>query len=302
MEKFAIAIHGGAGGFPFWGMTRAREQQYISALRQCINAGYSVLENNGSAVEAVTEAVISLENEPLFNAGKGAVMNRRGYVEMDASIMDGRTLRAGACSAVRYVKNPVLLARMIMDRCEHLYLTGEGALDFAFEMKLELEDEEYFKTPERVEKWNYLQAHSGANVEADTGTAGAVALDVYGNLAAATSTGGLMNKRKGRVGDTSIIGAGTYANNETCAVTCTGEGEYILRTLTAHEISSLIKYKGLELNKACEFMLHERVNPLGGKFGMIALDTDANIHCVFNTPRMYRAWIANGGELEIKLY
>jgi L-asparaginase / beta-aspartyl-peptidase len=302
MKKFAIVIHGGAGGMPFWGMNEAREKAYLNALHSALFRGFSILRKKGSAVDAVTESVIALENDPLFNAGKGSAINRDGFVEMDAAIMNGNNLRAGACSAVRGVRNPILLARKIMDHCEHLHLSGKGAVHFADEMGLPFEDEDYFITPERWEKWMVVKSQVPAAEPSEFGTAGAVALDVYGNLAAGTSTGGLTNKRSGRIGDTCQIGAGTYANNETCAISCTGEGEYIIRSLTAHEVSSLIKYRRMDLSHACKYMLMEEVNPLKAKFGLIAIDKHCNIHCVFNTPRMYRGWMTGDGEIDIRLY
>ena len=303
MKKFCIAVHGGAGDLPFLGMDKKREGEFKQALEECLSLGYRILAGGGSALDAVELTVRALEDEPIFNAGRGSSINRDGIVEMDSAIMCGKTLRAGAVTCVTNIKNPVALARKVMDHCEHLYLSAEGALDFAKEIGMELMPMDYFITEERYAKWQHKRKTGGtADVTRESGTAGAVALDMHGNLASATSTGGLTNKRKGRIADTSIIGAGTYANNLTCAVSCTGTGEYIIRTVAAHETSSLLSYKGLSLHEACEHMLLERLMPLGGQFGMIAIDNDGDYKCVFNTERMYRAWRSSDGAIEIDLY
>lgn len=303
MKKFAIAIHGGAGQLPFWGMNKEREKQYLGALESCLDAGLAVLSSGGSSVMAVRTAIEALEDNPLFNAGRGSTINRECHVEMDAAIMDGRTLRAGACSAVRGVKNPIRLSWTIMNRCEHLYLTGDGAIDFAEEQGLEFRPKKYFITEERYEKWKSVRSTAPELTDkAEGGTAGAVAIDMNGDLAAGTSTGGLTNKRKGRVGDSPIIGAGTYANNSTCAVSCTGVGEYIIRRVTAHEIHSIMCHRHWSLNDACDFIIEEEIGRMGGKFGVIAIDKNYNVKCVFNTPRMYRAWATSDGVREARVF
>lgn len=303
MKPVALAIHGGAGDLPFWGMNEEREQEYKAALDHCLMEGYAMLKKNRSALDAVEAALIALEDHPLFNAGRGSAINRAGEVEMDASIICGKTLRSGAVSVVKGVKNPIVLARHVMDYCEHLYLSGEGAMEFAKEMNLEFRPLPYFITTERLGKWKEQQEKGGtADTKQSGGTSGAIAIDVNGDLAAGTSTGGLVNKRRGRVGDTPIIGAGTYADNNSCAVSCTGTGEYIIRKVVAHEISALIRHRNISLHDACEYILEMEMKPLGGQFGMIAMDTSGTIKCVFNTERMYRAWIDAEGKKEILLY
>jgi L-asparaginase / beta-aspartyl-peptidase len=302
MEKFAIGIHGGAGFLPFWGMTAEREKEFREGLSDSLRKGIDILARGGKAVDAVEAALISLENNPLFNAGRGAAISREGLIELDASVMCGSTLKAGAVSCLRNVKNPIRLARLVMEHSGHLYLSGEGAEEFAKEMGLEPVENEYFMTEERTDRWRTEIGKKKFNYDAESGTAGAVALDTKGNLAAGTSTGGLMMKRRGRVGDSAVIGAGTYANNETCAVSCTGTGENIIRAVTAHEISSLLKYKGMDLSEACEKMLQEKLTPFGGHAGLVAIDTEGSIKYVFNTERMYRAWRDTSGQVTIKLY
>lgn len=298
-RKIALALHGGAGDLPFWGMDKTREQTFIKALEHCLDAGYKVLKEGGTALDAVEETVSLLEDEPIFNAGTGSALNTHGDVEMDASIMCGNRHTAGLVSTLIGVKNPIRVARKLMEECECIYLSGAGANEFAKENNVEFREKEYFITQERYEHW---QDAKKKDTPLEHGTAGAVALDIQGDLAAGTSTGGLVNKRRGRVGDSAIIGAGTYASNETCAVSCSGTGEYIIRNVTAHEISSMLKYKGWNLSDACDYMLKEKLNPLHGQFGIIALDRFGNIKSVFNTKRMYRAWMTSDGERQVLLY
>lgn len=299
LSKIAIAIHGGAGDLPHWGMTPEREVEFGNALRHCLETGYNILVKGGSALDAVEESVAALEDHPLFNAGRGSALNQKGEAELDASIMCGRTRSSGSVCALKGIKNPVRVARKVMDECDCVFLSGEGALDFAREKGFQLMDQNYFITQERYEHW---LSSSGTSPVGEHGTAGAIALDQNGDLAAATSTGGLVNKRKGRVGDSPVIGAGTYASNETCAVSCSGTGEYILRNVTAHEISALMKYKEMRLDEACERMLLHTLNPFNGQFGIIAMDKLGNVKSVFNTKRFYRAWICSSGQREILIY
>lgn len=302
MKPYCIAIHGGAGDLPFWGMTPEREAHFREGLRIALMAGYQVLKNDGTALDAVERALVELENNPLFNAGAGSAINEEKRVEMDASIMCGKTYRAGAVSCVSGVKNPIVLARHVMYSSGHLHLAGEGAEKFAREMGLEFFPTEHFITEERMDWWKHEKNKPVREFDRDSGTAGAVALDVNGDLAAATSTGGLMMKRKGRVGDSSAIGAGTYADNHTCAVSCSGTGENIIRAVAAHEICCLLKYEKMSLSDACEKTMQQKLTPFGGQAGLVALDSKGSIKFVFNTPRMYRASITTSGEPQILLY
>ena len=298
---YAIAIHGGAGDLPYWGMTPEKEKQFHAALVRAVEKGLAILKRDGSALDAVEAALIELENEPLFNAGVGSAINSAGKVQMDASIMCGRTMKAGAVAGIGRYRNPFQLARLVMDRSGHVFLAGEGAEMFAREMGLEAVSNEHFKIAERIAWWEDENRGKASSQVQDTGTAGAVALDRQGNLAAATSTGGLMMTRPGRIGDSPVIGAGTYANNDTCAVSCSGAGENIIRAVTAHEISALLKYGKMSLADACEKTMQEKVTPFGGQAGLVALDHEGNIKYVFNTKRMYRGWY-HAGEIITRLY
>lgn len=295
MNKPGIAIHGGAGTILRASMSAEKEKAYSDALREALHAGYSILRDGGSSLDAIEVAVRSLEDCPLFNAGKGAVYNNAGKHEMDASIMSGRDLSAGAVSLIRNVKNPVSLARAVMERSEHVFLCGEGAEVFAKSMNLPFEPDTYFDTAFRYEQWQAALKEDGTfldhNIPTDKkfGTVGAVALDVHGNLAAATSTGGMTNKKFGRVGDSPIIGAGTYANNNTCAISCTGHGELFIRSVVAYDISCLMEYKGLSLAKACDEVVMKKLVAIKGEGGLIAIDRNGNIELPFNSEGMYRA-------------
>jgi len=305
MTNFGIAIHGGAGTILKSLMTEDRELAYKSGLENALNCGYEILEKGGSSLDAVEAAVKSLENCPLFNAGKGAVFNHDGKQEMDASIMDGTTLNAGAVASVRNVKNPVALARAIMDKSEHVFMCKEGAEQFAKSVGIEFAEDAYFFDAFRFEQ--YQQALKEDRISLDHsegkkfGTVGAVALDQHGHLTAATSTGGMTNKKFGRIGDSSIIGAGTYANDATCAISCTGHGELFIRSVVAYDISCLMEYKGLSLAAACELVVQDKLVKIGGEGGLIAIDKMGNICLPFNSEGMYRA-SKNAQETLIAIY
>jgi beta-aspartyl-peptidase (threonine type) len=300
----SLAIHGGAGVITRSSMSAEDEQAYRADLGRALDAGYEVLDSGGSSLDAVTAAVRILEDSPLFNAGKGAVFNHEGINELDASIMDGRDLRAGAVAGVRHVKNPIDLARLVMDRSPHVLLSGAGAEEFALEQGVALVPRNYFYTERRwqqLEKARTGEHHSAAEI-GYFGTVGAVALDRAGNLAAATSTGGTTNKRWGRVGDSPIIGAGNYADNASCAVSATGSGEYFMRTVLGHEISSMIKYRGLTAEAAAREAVHGALQRIGGEGGVIVVDRQGNIAFDFNTEGMFRGARDSKGRREILIY
>jgi len=291
VKKFVIAIHGGAGTISKSGLSKESKDAYLGALNEALGIGYSVLEKRGSSLEAVLAAVTSLEDCPLFNAGKGSVFTNEGRHEMDASIMDGQTLRAGAVAGVTGVRNPIQLAWNVMKKSEHVMLLGTGAEKFAREQQMQFEPESYFFQQHRYDQ--LMEAQETGKIILDHsdkkfGTVGAVALDLHGNMAAATSTGGMTNKRYGRIGDTPVIGAGTYANNKTCAVSCTGHGEYFIRAVVAYDVSCLMEYKGLSLQEACEEVVLHKLKNMGGEGGLIALDHSGNSCLVFNSEGMYR--------------
>lgn len=306
MSNIALAVHGGAGTILPSEMTPQRERNYREALENALRQGYAVLKAGGSALDAVQAAVTALEDTPLFNAGRGAVFNADGQHEMDASLMNGSDLRAGAVAGVQNVKNPVLLARRVMDNSEHVLISGLGAFEFAHKQKVPLEDDQYFFDDFRHEQWQKAKAadkvvldHSS---ERKFGTVGAVALDVHGHLAAATSTGGMTNKKWQRIGDSPIIGAGTYANDETCAVSCTGHGESFIRAVAAHDVHALMAYKGLSLKEAVRVVVHEKLPPLDGDGGLIAIDRSGNIVLDFNCPGMYRGQVGADGEFHTAIF
>ena len=308
MKNISIAIHGGAGTILKELMTPEKEQGYRSSLQNSLDAGYRLLEEGCTAIEAVEMAVASLEDSPLFNAGKGSVFTSEGTHEMDASIMDGSSLEAGAVSSISGVKNPIQLSRMVMEQSDHVFLTGKGAEEFAKQMKCEFRDEKYFYDEFRHKQWleikdsdKFQLDHSGKK-EQKFGTVGAVALDEYGNIAAATSTGGMTNKKYGRVGDSPMIGAGTYANNKTCAVSCTGSGEFFIRAVVAYDISCLMEYKGLTLADACQEVVQNRLKKINGDGGLIAIDAKGNITMEFNTEGMYRGRKNAHGINEVSIY
>jgi beta-aspartyl-peptidase (threonine type) len=306
MAKHTIAVHGGAGTILRKHLTPELEKEYADGLEQAVKAGHAILSREGSALDAVETALMVLEDNPLFNAGKGAVFNHSGTHELDASIMDGSTLAAGAVTCVKNVKNPVSLARLVMEKSPHVMLCGIGAEAFAREQGIIFEPDEYFYTEQRYTQW--IDLKNTTRVELDHtentkfGTAGAVALDMHGNLAAATSTGGMTNKQFNRIGDTPIIGAGTYANNETCAISCTGHGEFFIRAVVAHDVASLMAYAGLSLREACEKVVLEKLVKLGGEGGLIAADKEGNVALVFNSEGMYRAWQVGDEKIQIGIY
>jgi beta-aspartyl-peptidase (threonine type) len=310
----AFAIHGGAGTILRSEMTPEREAAMREMLAVAVRAGHQVLLDDGSALEAVQTAVVLLEDSPLFNAGKGAVFNHQGINELDAAIMDGSKLNAGAVAGLRQVKNPILLAHAVMQESPHVLLIGQGAETFAKQQNLEFVEPAYYYTEKR---WQQLQKALKKQEQAATtspspteemaahqlfSTVGAVALDRKGNLAAGTSTGGMTNKSFGRVGDVPIIGAGTYANNKTCAVSATGHGEYFIRSVVAYDICALMDYRGLSLSEATQTVVMEKLRQRGGNGGVIAVDGQGNISLRFNTRGMYRASIDTEGKLEVGIY
>ncbi len=308
MKTFSIAIHGGAGTLVKGMMTADKEVGYKSALEYALNEGYAILEKGGSAMDAVETAVRALEDSPLFNAGKGSVFTASGTHEMDASIMDGKSLKAGAVSLITGIKNPVSLARDVMEKSEHVFMAGEGAMEFAKAHQHELSDPDYFYDEFRHQQWveirdtESFQLDHAKKKEGKFGTVGAVACDEFGNIAAATSTGGMTNKKFGRVGDSPMIGAGTYANNETCAISCTGSGEYFIRGVVAYDVASIIEHTGRSLDDAATDVIMNRVAKLGGDGGLIAINTKGEISMPFNTEGMYRAFKKSDGEAAILIY
>lgn len=308
METLALALHGGAGTILKKSITAAQEQSYIKAMQEALDKGYQLLENGKSSLDAVELVVAHLEDCPLFNAGKGAVFTSVGTHEMDASIMEGHHLKAGAISAISGVKNPIKLARLVMEKSGHVFLSGKGAEEFAHEMACTFEDPSYFYDEFRYRQWqeikdtNLVQLDHSATRDEKFGTVGAVALDKYGNVAAATSTGGMTNKKFGRVGDSPMIGAGNYANNATCAVSCTGSGEFFIRGVVAYDVSCLMEYKNLSLKEACNEVIHHRLPKIGGDGGLIAVDAKGNISLSFNTEGMYRAQRNSLGIHAVSIY
>lgn len=295
MARTALAIHGGAGTILRSQMTPDLESEYRNGLENALRAGWEILEKGGASLDAVEAAVVSLEDFPLFNAGRGSVFTHDGRQEMDASIMDGRNLKAGAVAAVRNIKNPIKLARQVMERTKHILLSGDGAADLAASVGVETATDEYFFTEHR---WlQYQEALGAGRVQLDhakpIGTVGAVACDSNGRLAAATSTGGMTNKKFGRVGDTPLIGAGTYAD-DTCAVSCTGHGEYFILGVSAFDVAARMRYKGLSLADAARETI-ERQTEIGGEGGLIAVDANGNITLPFNSEGMYRGYVNNRG-------
>jgi beta-aspartyl-peptidase (threonine type) len=326
-KPFGLAIHGGAGVILKENMTSEVEADYRATLKEAVEAGYEALKRGSAAVDAVGAAIRVLEDSPLFNAARGAVLNADGQCELDAAIMDGKTLAAGAVAGLQQIRNPIDLARAVMDRSPHVMLIGEGAERYAKSLGYELVPNSYFQTERSrqiLERAKALEragggegaardlqerifhpADSGSQGpeigEKKHGTVGCVALDKQGNLAAGTSTGGLTNKRFGRVGDSPIIGAGTYANNATCAVSCTGQGEYFIRAVVGHEVSVRMLYRFEPLAEAARAALNQAAK-LGGEGGLIAIDREGNVAMPFNTPGMYRAWKRSDGRLLVGLY
>ena len=315
-ENFGLVIHGGAGTILKKNMTDSLEQAYRDKLQEATKAGHKILSNGGTSMEAVTAAINIMENSPLFNAGKGAVFTHNGTNELDASVMDGKTLNAGAVSGVTTVKNPINLAVAVMDKSEHVMLSAEGAEQFAEEQGLEIVDPKYFYTERRYKSLQKIIEKEKTELDHDTkvsfidpfikdskyGTVGCAALDKYGNLAAGTSTGGMTNKRYNRIGDAPIIGAGTYANNASCAVSSTGWGEYFIRGMVAHDIAAIMEYKEVSLKEAAHTVIQEKLTKLGGTGGIVSIDRQGNVAMEFNTPGMYRAHMNAAGDIDIKIY
>jgi L-asparaginase / beta-aspartyl-peptidase len=303
-RMFAIAIHGGAGTIERSRITPEQDLALRSALNTATEAGYAILELGGTSLDAVTTAVRVLEDDPQFNAGKGAVLTHDGRVELDASIMDGKNLHAGAVTGVQHVRSPIELARRIMEQSPHVMMSGAGAEEFALEQKLELVPNSWFITPRRREELQ--RALAGLPPPPDQlvgmGTVGAVALDAAGNLAAATSTGGMTNKRWGRVGDSPIIGAGTYANNASCAVSATGHGEYFIRYAVSHDICALVEYRNWSLDRAAREVVQNKLKLAGGDGGIIAIDARGNVVMEFNSVGMFRAMRDSRGRRETAIY
>ncbi|PWC19769.1 isoaspartyl peptidase/L-asparaginase family protein [Brenneria corticis] len=316
MTKPVIVIHGGAGALTRSAMSSEKEQRYLAALADIIACGQQILARHGSALDAVTEAVRLLEECPLFNAGRGSVFTHDETHELDASIMDGRTLDAGAVSCVSHIRNPVLAARSILEQSQHVMFTAEGAEAFARRHGLEMVEPAFFSTEERRRQLHNAQAGEGdvvldhdgradgAPIDPDRkfGTVGAVALDSAGNLAAATSTGGMTNKQAGRVGDSPIVGAGCYANNRSVAVSCTGTGEIFMRTVAAYDVSALMEYAGLSLQQATDRVVMEKLTRLKGSGGLIAVDRHGNIALPFNSEGMYRGYGYVGKAPQTRIY
>tara|TARA_R110000868_G_scaffold411724_2_gene708097 strand:- start:9345 stop:10385 length:1041 start_codon:yes stop_codon:yes gene_type:complete len=309
--EFSIIIHGGAGTILKKNMTPEKEAEYNAKLEEAIRVGYNILKNGGTSLDAVEKTINVLEDSPLFNAGKGAVFTHEGTNEHDASIMDGSNLNAGASAGTKTVRNPINLARAVMEKSPHVMLSGNGAEVFATEQGIQIVDPSYFFTESRMKSLERVKASEKNEVasfydenikDSKYGTVGCAALDIHGNLAAGTSTGGMTNKRWGRIGDAPIIGAGTYANNATCAVSSTGWGEFFIRGMVAHDISALMEYKGLSLKEAANLVIQDKLTNLGGTGGIVAVDKDGNMVMEFNTPGMYRATMNDKGELYIGMY
>ncbi len=331
MNKIALAIHGGAGTILKSEITAELENNYRTGLTESLRAGLEILQNGGSSLDAVEAAVVVLENNSLFNAGKGAVFTHDEKNEMDAAIMDGGNLDAGAIAFVKNVKNPIKLARLVMEKTKHHLLAGVGANEFAEQMNVEFAEDSYFYTDFRYQQLLQVRErgeiqldHASSEVQSSEfgvqrsdekaanneqianrkskmGTVGAVACDKYGNLAAATSTGGMTNKKFGRIGDTPIIGAGTYADNKTCAVSCTGHGEYFMKAVTAYDVAARMKYKNLDLEDAAREAI-EYLTEIDGEGGLIAVDNSGNVALPFNSEGMYRGWIDENGGIFVEIY
>jgi beta-aspartyl-peptidase (threonine type) len=300
--KIRMVIHGGAGTIERSEMTAANEEAHRAGLEQALQAGYAILKKGGSSLDAVVAAIQRLEDNPLFNAGKGAVFTHEGTNELDSSIMDGKTLNAGAVAGVKHIRNPISLARLVMEKSPHVMLDGAGAEAFAKRMGIELVDQKYFFTKERWRALQKVKRSTGSASDKDKhGTVGAVALDQAGNLSAGTSTGGTTNKEFGRIGDSPIIGAGTYANNRTCAVSCTGDGEYFIREAVAHDVSAMMEYKGMSVQQAAQAAI-DKVGKIGGTGGLIALDPAGNFAMPFNTSGMYRGTVDAAGKISVEIY
>jgi L-asparaginase / beta-aspartyl-peptidase len=318
MAKISLVIHGGAGTILKENMTVELEASYKRALQTALDIGYSILEKDGTAMDAVTAAVVSLEDCILFNAGCGSVFTNKGTHEMDASIMNGKTLQAGAVAGVKNIRNPVLLADCIIKNSEHVFLCGDGAEEFARLHGIKTEPDDYFFSKFRYDQWQQVKdsevtaldhninvssyAKATGDKEKKFGTVGAAACDADGNIAAATSTGGMTNKKFGRAGDTPIIGSGTYANNKTCAISCTGHGEPFIRAVAAYDISCLMEYKGFSLQQAMEEVTMKKLVAINGEGGMIGVDAKGNASLVFNSDGMYRGVKTSNGMNSVSIF
>jgi len=310
-QPFRLAIHGGAGVILRENLSAEDEKAYHEKLSEALQAGHQVLKNGGKSLDAVETAIKILEDSPLFNAGKGAVFTSEGTIELDAAIMDGASLAAGSVAGTKHIKNPISLARMVMEKSPHVMMVGNGAEKFAQKQGMTLVDQKYFFTKRRFEQLQKEKAKESKKTsflktqlhdENKFGTVGAVALDKIGNLAAGTSTGGTTNKKFGRVGDAPIIGAGTYANNQTCAVSATGHGEYFIRAVVAYDISALMQYQKLSLKDASDKVVMDKLVKFGGAGGVICIDKDGNIAMPFNTPGMYRGSIDENGKITTSIF
>jgi len=312
MQKFSLAIHGGAGTILKSAMTPAMEREYLNGLNQSLEAGYSVLEKGGTATAAVAAAVVVLEDNILFNAGKGSVFTKNGLHEMDAAIMSGANRAAGAVAGVRNIRNPISLAMAVMQHSDHVLLSGSGANDFAQQQGIAMEQDDYFYSAFRFNQWqqmvnsnDYALDHSvplPASQEKKFGTVGAVACDTQGNIAAATSTGGMTNKQFGRIGDSPLIGIGTYANNHTCAISCTGHGEPFIKAVAAYDVSCLVAYKEMTLAEAMHEVVMNKLPVLEGEGGIIGADAHGNIAMLFNSEGMYRGFKSSDGSGLVAIY
>lgn len=307
-QNFGIVIHGGAGTITKKNMTPELEAEYRMKLKEALNAGYAILEKGGSSVDAVEAAIKILEDSPLFNAGKGSVFTSAGTVEMDASIMNGKDLSAGSVAVVRRIKNPITAARAVMEKSKHVMMTGIGAESFAKIKGIEMVDTSYFFVKQRYDQLQKIKAKEKSDTtgviftDQKFGTVGAVALDKQGNIAAGTSTGGMTNKKFGRIGDSPIIGAGTYASNKTCAISCTGHGEYFIRAAVAHDVSSRMEYGGISLSEAARIVVQEKLKAMGGEGGLIGIDAKGNFTMEFNSEGMYRGYMLKDKEPVILIY
>ena len=314
--SFTLVIHGGAGNITTSMMSEHQEEEYNFGLKAALDSGTEVLKGGGSAVDAVVAAIMTLEDNPIFNAGRGSVFTKKGINEMDACIMDGKDLSAGAIAGVRNIKNPIVLAKEVMLHSGHVFLSGSGAAEFALKQGIEMATDEYLFNKMRYEQWLeirdsdfYQLDHKEDNLKGTApnpdhkfGTVGAVACDSNGNLAAGTSTGGMTNKRFGRIGDSPVVGSGTYANNSSCAISCTGHGEFFLRAVVAHDVSCLMEYKGLSLQEACDVVVKDKLVRMGGEGGLIAVDAKGNYDFCFNSAGMYRGMRNSEGKEKIAFY
>ena len=314
-NSFAIVIHGGAGGIKREYFTEEQQEAYNQKLQEALDAGYKILENGGISLDAIQAAINVMEDSELFNAGKGAVYNSNGNQEMDAAIMDGKTLNAGAVAGVNHIKNPILAARVVMDSTSHVLLSGKGAEIIASKYGVEMVDSTYFYTEKRLNQLKEIQGKEKTQLNNTAflvknkliddhkyGTVGAVAMDKNGNIAAGTSTGGMTNKKYGRIGDVPIIGGGTYANNLTCGISATGTGEYFIRTVAAKEVSSLIQYNQKTPKEALHEVLFNQIGPLGGEGGMILIDKNGGVFWDFNSTGMFRAYKKSNGDSKIEMF